>query len=178
VKNLSYLCGLKQKKMKTTIATLLTLFTIFVMAITLIQNITLKQNCTGYLKRAADSNSVETAKSQLQMALRYMEDNNLTTGYTSVLWRTPDEDIAFWYNNIKDSELELSNVDSTTSSLEKSNMLLKLRETLLDGGEKGEVLTVPNGLSRYPNNLLWGVLRLLASVTLIGLIIWGSVEFN
>ena len=121
-------------------------------------NIDLKQNCTGYLKRAADSNKVETAQKELEKALNYLEAENLNTGYTSVLWQTPDEDVEFWYNNIKESHEELSKVDSITTSLERSNVLMKLRETLLDNGESGTKLTVPKGLSRYPNNGIIGTL--------------------
>ena len=50
----------------------------------------------------------------------YLEEKNLTSGYTSALWKTPDEDIEFWYNNLKSAQLELSKVDSTTSTLEKN----------------------------------------------------------
>ena len=55
---------------------------------------------------------------------------------------------------------------------------MKLRETLLDNGEKGDKLTVPSGLSRYPNNGMWGILTWLAILIIIGLIIWGSVELD
>jgi len=163
--------------MKAVIATISVLFTISIFAITIIRDVSIDQNCTGYLKRAADANSVETARVQLQKATQYLEIHNLTSGYTSVLWKTPDEDVEFWYNNLKESEAELMRVDSTTSSLEKTNLLMKLRETLLDGGENGDKLTVPQGLSRYPNNLFWGVMLWLSGLVFIGLIIWGLIEF-
>jgi hypothetical protein len=83
------------------------------------RNIKLEQECTGYLKRAADANTIELAASQLQKSTRYLEDNGITQGYTSILWRTPDEDIQFWYENLKDCERQLMNVTDTTSSLEK-----------------------------------------------------------
>jgi hypothetical protein len=69
-------------------------------------------------------------------------------------------------------------VDSTTASMEKTNLLMKLRETLLDNGGNGDKLTVPSGLSRYPNNGMWGILTWLAILIIIGLIIWGSVELD
>ncbi len=67
-------------------------------------------------------------------------------------------------------------VDSTTPSMEKTNLLMKLRETLLDNGDNGDNLTVPRGLSRYPNNGLWCVLTWGASLILVGLIVWVSIE--
>ena len=162
--------------MKVFIATVLAVLALSIFAITITKSVLMEQNCTGYLKRAADANTVKTAKEQLQKSIQYLEANNLTKGYTSVLWQTPDEDIEFWYNNLKASESELMKVDSTTSSMEKTNLLMKLRETILDNGEKSDNLTVPSGLSRYPNNGMWGVLSWLATLIIIGLIIWASIE--
>lgn len=161
--------------MKVFIATVLAILALAIFATRITKNVSMNQNCTGYLKRAADANTVETAKEQLQKSIQYLESNNLTKGYTSVLWQTPDEDIEFWYKNLKASESELMKVDSTTSSMEKTNLLMKLRETLLDNGDK---LTVPNGLSRYPNNGMWGILTCLAMLIIIGLTIWGTVELD
>ena len=45
------------------------------------------------------------------------------------------------------------------SQFEKTNVLMKLRETLTDNGESGTKLTYPTGLMFYPNNLLWGIVR-------------------
>lgn len=164
--------------MKVFIATALAVLALSIFAIRITKSVSMKQNCTGYLKRAADANTVEIAKEQLQKSIQYLEANNITKGYTSVLWKTPDEDIEFWYKNLKASESELMKVDSTTASMGKTNLLMKLRETLLDNGEKGYNLTVPSGLSRYPNNGMWGVLTWLATLIIIGLIIWGSVELD
>jgi len=144
---------------------------IFTSAIT--RGVSLDQNCTGYLKRAADANTVETAKEQLQVAIQYLEDNDMTKGHTSVLWKTPDEDVGFWYKNLKASHLELSRVDSTTTQLVRTNLLMKLRETLLDGGKEGETLTSPPGLSRFPNNGAWAIALLAASAMVIGVFILG-----
>lgn len=164
--------------MKVFIATVLAVFALSIFAIVITKSISMKQNCTGYLKRASDANTVETAKDQLHKSIRYLEENNLTKGYISVLWQTPDEDIEFWYNNLKATENELIKVDSTTHSMEKTNLLMKLRETLMDNGEKGDNLTVPSGLSRYPNNGMWGFLIWLSILIIVGLLIWASVELE
>lgn len=164
--------------MKGFIATILSVLALSIFTITIIKNVSLIQNCTGYLKRASDANTVEIAKEQLQKAIQYLEANNLTNGYTSVLWKTPSEDVEFWYKNLKASESELMKVDSTTTSLARTNLLIKLRETLLDNGENGDNLTVPKGLSRYPNNGMWGVLMWLATLIVIALFIWGIIEME
>ncbi|MEO9021255.1 MAG: hypothetical protein ABI237_15920 [Ginsengibacter sp.] len=164
--------------MKIFIATILTAFSLTIFGITIKKSVSLNQNCTGYLKRAADANTVETAKEQLQKSLQYLETNNLTKGYTSVFYKTPDEDIEFWYKNLKASENELSRVDSTASILEKTNLLMKLRETLMDSGEKNDRVTVPEGLSRYPNNGMWGTLIWLAIFILFGVAMWGAIVLD
>ena len=131
----------------------------------------LNQNCLGHFKRAADASTIETAEAELKIGLDYLEKENLTTGYTSVLWKTPDEDIKFWYENIKSAKDELSLLPKNSSNMEKSNMLIKLRETLLDHGDKGsESITCPDGLSRYPNNLIFAIL-LFGSLVILGLFV-------
>lgn len=109
-------------------------------------------HCGGHLKRAADANTVDTAKKELAEALKYLEDNKMTEGYTSVLWKTPSEDVGFWYQNLKSAHEELEKVTPETTQLERTNVLMKLRETLLDHGEKGDSVTAPGGISVFPSN--------------------------
>lgn len=112
----------------------------------------------GYLKRAGDSNSVELAQDNLRKALGVIEERGMTSGNTGVLWHSPGNDVSFWYANLKTSLDELSTLNPEATSLEKSNMLMKLRETLLDEGENISI-TAPAGISVYPNNALffwWG----------------------
>lgn len=120
-------------------------------------NIIIKKEVTGYLKRATDASTIELALNDLQTAIKYLENNNLTTGFTSILYESPDEDVAFWYNNLKASEAELEKAKNS-SSLEKTNVLLKLKESLLDDGKKSSSVTYPAGISIYPNNKLVTIL--------------------
>ena len=92
------------------------------------KNIEFKQNVSGYLKRAADANTIALANQELTKVIDYLEANNITEGYTSIFYETPNEDISFWYQNLKASQLELTNLQSE-SALEKTNVLMKLRET-------------------------------------------------
>lgn len=162
--------------MKLFIGIILALFAFSIFAVSINKSISLEQNCTGYLKRAADANTVETAKGELQKSIQYLEAHNLTKGYTSVMYNTPDEDIEFWFKNLKASENELSQVPDTASILEKTNLLMKLRETLMDSGEKNDQVTVPDGLERYPDNVMWGILIWLSVLILFGLFVWAAVE--
>ena len=119
----------------------------------------------GHLKRAADASTIELAKSELEFALKNMETYGWTQGYTSIVYNTPDEDIGFWYKNIKDSLKELNQVGESVSALERTNILLKLRETLLDHrGERGEAVTHPTGVAMHPYNALFFTIQCLFAV--------------
>ena len=109
-------------------------------------------NCGGYLKRAADSTTIEIAKAELQRSVDYINEKKLDNGYTSVFINTPDEDLNFWANNLRTALVELNTISPNTSALEKSNILIRLKETLTDPGKHGVEVTVPEGISVYPNN--------------------------
>lgn len=133
-------------------ATVMTLLFVMCVGLRIYNGIQFDRQCGGHLKRAADANTVELARQELQFSLAYLEREQMTSGYTSLIYQTPDEDIGFWYGNLKASLNELNEIKPESSLLEKSNVLLKLRETLLDGGQKGEALTAPEGISIYPYN--------------------------
>jgi len=144
----------------------LLLASLVVPAIVVVKSVLFNQNCGGYLKQAADANTVELALDRVDRALEYIESKDLTHGYTSVLWRTEDENIGYWYENIKACRSELeANVDA--SSLEKSNVLMKVRESLTDNGEKGTELTIPPGISRYPDNLVYGIMLWISVILFV-----------
>lgn len=140
--------------MRNTLATLLIIFSLISPIITIIAGVRFNQNCSGYIKQAADANSVELALQRLDMAIAYVEDNELTDGYTSIFYKTEDDNIGFWYQNLKTCREELVTCLESTQ-LEKTNVLLKVRESLTDDGKDGTELTLPNGISRYPSNGLF-----------------------
>lgn len=127
-----------------------------------ITEIQFDRNCQGYLKRAADSNTIELAQTELGKAVKYLEDNNLTEGFTSVVYNTPDEDVGFWYTNLKSALTELQTISKDASDLEKSNMLLKLRESLMDNSK----ITVPQGMAFFPHNFGWVILQVIGGLIL------------
>lgn len=142
------------------------IWTLFVIIAVAINTISFNIDCKHRLKRAADANSIELAIKELEAVLKYAEDNQLTSGYTSIIYNTPDEDIEYWYQNLKYAYTELTTISNDCSVLEKSNALMKLRETILDSTERGETVTMPAGLSRYPNNLLWALFMFSGIITL------------
>jgi hypothetical protein len=85
--------------------------------------------------------------------------------YTSVLYTTPNENIAFWRRNIQKTLVDLEALPPDADHLTRSNTLMKVRETLLDGGQRGDYVTEPEGLSVYGHNkkcflIGWGSLML------------------
>lgn len=126
-------------------------------------------SCEQYLKRAADANTVETAKKELAKAISYAEAHNLTEGVVSVFLHQPENDVGYWYNNLTEAYDELDNLSEDATSLEKTNVLMKLRETLIDETESGVEVTIPNGISIYPNNVLYFWWGLLSGIICLGL---------
>ena len=130
------------------------------------------QNCTGYLKQAADANTIELAIDRLDKAIDYVELQDWTDGYTSILWRTEDENIGFWYKNIKASRVELEKA-LDASQMEQTNVLMKLRETLTDNNENGTYITYPSGLWKYPHNMEFAIFAWIIHIILIVMwILW------
>lgn len=126
------------------------------------------RNCMGHLKRAANASTVELAARELSVALRYLQTNGLTRGYTSVFYKTPDEDIGHWYRNLKGALAELEDTRPDAPAAERNSLLLKLRGTILDRGSNGgDQVTVPEGISLYPHNALFGLWGVVSFVLLI-----------
>jgi len=126
--------------------------------------------CEQYLKRAADANTIELAQENLSTALAYVEKHDLTHGTVGIFLRQPKNDINYWHRNLTSSIDELSKVTDETTQLEKSNILMKLRETLTDvsGGETGGTcITHPSGIQVYPLNKLFFWLYSVLSTLLV-----------
>jgi len=141
-----------------------TIFTL-VFTIHIVAGIRLNQQYTGHLKRAADANSLTLAEKELEIAVNYLKSRNLHTedgrnqgridDHTSIVYSTPDEQISFHYDNVSSALEDVRAViakGEKATHLERSNVLMKLRETLVDNGEAGVKVTFPQGLDVYPYN--------------------------
>lgn len=134
-----------------------------------VKTINFDRECGGYLHRAAIANTVEMAKTELTTGLEYMERHDMTEGFTSVWWRSPSEDVGFWYNNLKSALAELNTLSADATVLEKSNTLMKLRESLIDDSSGTSMLIAPDGITIFPDNkgyTTWAFLSL--SVMILG----------
>jgi hypothetical protein len=136
-------------------------------------------DCGGHIKRAADANTVELAVQEMTTVVNYCEDHKLTSGIVSIFLKQPKNDVGFWYSNLKSSQKELQKLDTNTSQLEKTNVLMKLRETLVDHGES-VTITAPEGITIYPHNVayfMWATVGFVLGVLGCVLIMRGFVDW-
>ena len=140
------------------------------------------------IKRASDANQPELAMKEMDDLLQNIEDREICNDfprddcYTSILYNTPDEDISFWRQNLRQAREDLfvlqeriknGDVPPGEEHLVISNSLMKLRESLVDYGGEHPDPTVPDGISVYPHNFgfcLWSFLSLL--LILVGGVMW------
>jgi len=142
-------------------------------------SIMFSMNCADYIKRATSANTVEMAKRELAKAIDYAERKNLTEGIVSIFLKQPKNDIGFWYENMKAGYEELDNLREDTTSLEKTNVLMKLRESLTDSNDKGTSVTVPDGITVYPYNVvyfIWGFGTFLLMIVFWGVLLIDLLE--
>lgn len=119
---------------------------------TIISSIQFDANCGDYLKLAADANDIAIAEKHLTAGITYLENNNLTSGHTKIIVYKPKNDIGMWYENLKTAQVQLQEMQTTEyTELEESNMLMKLRETILNNDG---MLTHPDGISIANNYTL------------------------
>lgn len=125
-------------------------------------------HCGGHLKRAADANTIKLAEQEISIALQYMERKGWDRGgYTHKIFPTPDCDVGFWYKNLHSAKEELLSISSETTMLEKTNVLMKLRETILDDLGGGVEVTSPPNITIFPYQWIFFI-WLLTSISLSG----------
>ncbi|MBU1199185.1 MAG: hypothetical protein KKE98_00120 [Nanoarchaeota archaeon] len=114
-----------------------------------------KKGCSSYLKLAGDAPNIQKADEFLKQALDYMEQKNLTSGNSAYIFPTPQSNLSIWYEQIKGTKetvSELIQKGENSTQLEKDNALMKIREVVLDQGEKGTHVTLPPNITWYPKH--------------------------
>ena len=139
-----------------------------------VNDIIFNKECGNYLGRAANASTVEITKEQLKIAITYLEKEKLTEGFTSILYRTPDEDVGYWYKNLCSDLQVLESLPANSTELEKSNTLIRVKETLVIKSQGSEYVLCPEGISIFPHNTLfmfWGwITFLIAGMFFIAMI--------
>lgn len=123
-----------------------------------------EQGCRGHVDNAVKANSTALAVEELTIAISYAENHGLTSGNTSLIWETPDNDIRFWYLNLKALRTSLQQNDDGV----QQNILTKLSTSLKE-------IKYPEDIELYPNRGIWFVLGFLwvpLIIVLVGIAIW------
>ena len=142
------------KLLLTTLCIICILLPCIVYGVAMVKCLRMDANCISYFEMAADANSVDLAEKHLSLGIKYLEENNLTTGNTKIFIYNPTNDIGLWYENLKSAQTQLQELKTQESltELEESNALMKLRETLLNSGG---AVTHPEMITFYPNHIGW-----------------------
>lgn len=144
---------------------------IFFLGLLTLNDINFDINIGGHMERAANANTIELATQEMKIVVNNMKNKGMTSGYTSVIYKTPDEDVGYWYTNMNDSLSELYTISSNSSQLEKSNVLMKLRESLTSSESGSSGITVPEGITRFPYNTGYAIVGYIFLILcIIGLI--------
>ena len=145
----------KSGKIFLALAILFTLLFVAWGVVRIVHTVSFNLNCAAYLKRATDANTIEMAKAELAKAIEYAEKNELTEGIVSVFLQNPKNDIGFWYNNMKAAHEELDTLPEDATPLERTNVLMKLRESFTDNDNSNTAVTVPDGITIHPYNVIY-----------------------
>jgi len=124
-------------------------------------------NCANYLRVATNAGTIENATYNADIAINFLKNHNLDSGFTSTLYKTQDENLEYFFKNLTDTVTSMKNLPQNASELEKSNVLLKFREVLLDNNS----LSIPTGISIFPFNIHCAILGWMLFVT------WSIVSF-
>ena len=149
-----------------------TIAPLFVYGTAIVKSIKMEADCISYFQMAADANSVELAEKHLTSGIEYLEENNLTEGFTKIFVYKPTNDLGLWYENLKSAQAQLQELNDREelTELEESDVLMKLRETLLNS--EGSV-THPFLISFYPNYLTWFWIMCLSWLSWLGSVVFG-----
>ena len=162
--------------MKKIVAIIFTLLFVGFVVLTIVRYFQFDIGCSQHLKRAADASSVETAKIEIEQAISYAEKHNLTEGIVSLFLKQPKNDVSFWYNNMVSAYEELEDLPEDSTPLERTNVLMKIRESLTDQKGNDVTVTVPDNLYLYPYNKIhfWGGIALF--VLMVGSWLYCSLK--
>ena len=87
------------------------------------------------LKRALDAPTADLAILALDTAIAECKRTKRDTGNSGIFLKTPENDVGYWFTRLTEARASLSAV--TPNTVEESNALMKLRETLSDSTSSG-----------------------------------------
>lgn len=136
--------------MKTILISLSIMLFVSCLGYGIYRSIVFDYQCKEYLSLAANANSIELARTNLDKAIQYIEQNQLTSGNTAFFIKGPSTDLTSWYANLKACQKEVWIMDVKKGTvLEETNLLMKLRESLMSEG----LIIIPENIALHPNQL-------------------------
>lgn len=144
--------------------------------------IVFNKNCTEYISNSAHVNSIKVAKKELDHAILYLEEKNLTEGRVSIVSSQIANDIGYFYENLKVQQ-EFLDTESKKelNSEEETAILMKYRSNIGDytSDKLHFSLNIPDGISIYPNNVAyfwWAIISIL--IFIISFLIFSKIEID
>jgi len=142
-------------------------------------------NCGDYLKLAGDAPSIEKAHHFLSKAVDHIERSHLTSGNSAYIFRTPENDVGIWYEQILGAKKTAESIlerdqksPNSLSQLERDNALMKIREVLLDDSKEGTTVTLPKNINWFPIQWLMLIWWIISSIFFIFGAFFLYVEYN
>jgi len=157
---------------------LLIVIGIGICSIPIVRNIQFDIGCGGYLKSSADACTVDLAKGELDTAIKYLDEHKLNYGYSHLIIKNRQVDVGYWYSRLVAARNDLDTITGEASNLEKSNMLMKLRETLCDEGERGTKVTLPPHIELFPYQWVICISAVLSLFVITGGFFMVFISFN
>lgn len=138
----------------------------------IVKNQEFDNNATYYIDGASKAKDIKSACEQINIANDYLVNNGLTSGYTSIISRTPDEDLFVFYQDI---DKKMKYFCLTKDYTDESYIILY--QKYVDMREmKPHDISVPPGISIYPYNLLY-LIWMFVSIVMAIISIIGIVTF-
>ena len=137
--------------------TLFGIITIMCIASAIISTIYFRIKCETPLRKAALAETIPEAKVNLDKAIQFVEQNWLTTGYSSLFFKEDEYNITKWYATLKSaqSEIDILYVKGY-DKVEELDALIALLIKLTDIPENkqcvflNDIVFVPTGIQFVP----------------------------
>ena len=137
--------------------TIFGIITIMYIAGAIISTIYFRVKCETPLRKAALAETIPEAKVNLDKAIQFVEQNQLTTGYSSLFFKEDEYNITKWYATLKSaqSEIDILYVKGY-DQVEELDALIALLIKLTDIPENkqcvflNDIVFVPTGIQFVP----------------------------
>jgi len=129
---------------------------------------------TSYCMNSVKARTTEEAWAEIVKAVKFLEDNNLTSGSTSILGYESDEDLGVFYQKMKQRQAILESAKNNQLdplTAQYTFHVSMVGEDHLNNQSISEIKGLPSGISIYPHNTryflwVWGsIIGLLVGLT-------------